>query len=40
LQFTALSTATTSKLSAWLAVRLEEQLPKNVTDKFGSPTEL
>jgi len=40
LQFLSLSSEASSKLSAWLAQRLEEQLPKNVTQKFGSPTEL
>jgi len=40
LQFLSLSAETASKLSAWLAERLEEQLPKNVTQKFGSPTDL
>jgi ActR/RegA family two-component response regulator len=40
LQFLSLSGDTGNKLSAWLAQRLEEQLPKNVTQKFGSPTDL
>jgi len=40
LQFMALSAEASNKLSVWLAKRLEEQLPKNITQKFGSPTEL
>ncbi len=40
LQFLSLSTGASAKLNAWLAQRLEEQLPRNVTQKFGSPTEL
>lgn len=39
-QFVALSAETNAKLSAWLAKRLEEQLPKNISEEFGSPTEL
>jgi CheY-like chemotaxis protein len=39
-QFVSLSTEASARLSAWLAQRLEEQLPKNVTQKFGSPTDI
>lgn len=39
-QFVALSAEATAKLGGWLAKRLEEQLPRKITEEFGSPTEL
>jgi hypothetical protein len=39
-QFSPLPAESSDKLSSWLAQKLEEQLPKNVTEKFGSPTNL
>ena len=39
LQFVALSGEASGKLSAWLANRLEEQLPKHVAREFGPPRE-
>lgn len=39
-QFMAISAEASGKLNAWLAKRLEEQLPKSVMREFGSPTEL
>ena len=40
LQFMALPAEASSKLSSWLAERLEQQLPKNITEKFGPSTKL
>lgn len=39
-QFMALPAEASGKLNAWLAKRLEEQLPKSITREFGSPREL
>lgn len=39
-QFMGLSAEASGKLSAWLAKRLEEQLPQSVTREFGSPREM
>ena len=39
-QFVALSFEANARLTAWLAKRLEEQLPRKISEEFGSPTEL